>query len=114
MVVYQSYKRFAGPIQPIITAATSKQPPQYGEQTFTDPQQNFSLTTHDGIVMSNWIKFSPENQFLIGLDVNPFRLDKEQTKQLSGLFITRQKQMDFTSAQQFFQNLFLNVYNLLV
>ena len=112
VATYQAYKHFSEPFQPIIAALSSKQPPQYGTQTFTDPQQRFSLVTHDGVVMSRWIDFSPEAQFLVGLDVNPIRQSgKTSPERLSGVLLARQQQNDFSSAEQFFREVFFPTLN---
>lgn len=105
VAVYRAYTHFTAPLQPIFAAVRAGQP--ITTRTYTDPEQNFSLVTYDGIVMSHWISLLPENQFLVGVNVNGLLQGKNtQTNQLGGLVINRQKQNKFSSASQFFREEF--------
>lgn len=114
---WKTYNHFIQPLRPIMSTAEQRTQPVYGEEIFTDPIHQFSLTLHDGMVMSDWIDAGGGNEVLIGLDLNPFTkkqmglIKQGNPEDLRGILILTQPQAKQKTALQFFNDQLLPEIN---
>lgn len=74
---YRLYQQFVKPFDPIVQAAKTQKTLQTGSKLYTNPL-GFSMTLHDGTVMSDWIHIE-DWSFLVGLDSNMFLTPNDST-----------------------------------
>lgn len=97
-----AFNRFVRPFNPIIDAVSAQQP-QYGEHTYTAPDDAFSVTLYDGMVPSDWIHVN-DLDVLVGLDTNAL-LPNEENQQLDGFAVIKQAKDEDLSPEELLNDL---------
>ncbi len=107
LAVYKSYTQFVKPLKPIVLAASANTKPVYGQHFYADRQHGFTLTTFDGMVLSDWISLSRENSLKLGFDVNASKLKQQNNPDnFRGIAIARTSNKVANTATEFFEKQF--------
>ena len=103
LLAVSAFNRLVKPFTPIMEAMSSSEP-VYGQQTYTSPDNAFSLTLYDGMVPSDWIRLN-ELEVLVGLDTNALKAKNVSKNLLDGFVLIKQTKPEDRTPEQLLEDL---------